>query len=64
MCLLISGQPEFKIEPRNTVVDQGETVIMNCQAIAEPKPEITWRKERNELQSHDRLTIMSNNSLR
>ena len=58
------GRPEFKIEPRNTVVDQGGTVMMNCEAAGEPKPEITWKKRGVELSSHDRLTILPNNSLR
>ena len=58
------GRPEFKIEPRNTVVDQGGTVMMNCEAAGEPKPEITWKKRAVELSSHDRLTILPNNSLR
>jgi hypothetical protein len=45
-------------------VEQGQTVIMDCVATGEPRPTITWRKERLVLETADRITIMPNNSLR
>ena len=54
----------FKNELRDMTVEQGETVIMNCVAAGEPRPTITWRKERLVLTTEDRITIMPNNSLR
>ncbi len=64
MFVYVVGPPEFRVEPHNTIIEQGNTLLMNCVAEGEPTPVITWRKEREVLASHDRLTIMPNNSLR
>ncbi|XP_064650190.1 hemicentin-1-like isoform X2 [Lineus longissimus] len=62
--LTVQRPPDFSVEPKNTLIGQGETTIFNCVASGEPKPSIRWQKGRVRLSSGDRLTIMPNNSLR
>ncbi|CAH1786157.1 unnamed protein product, partial [Owenia fusiformis] len=63
--LTINMGPNFKVEPKDKTIPQGESVIFNCVAEAEPTPFITWKKEYVDiLQENDRVTILPNNSLR
>ncbi|XP_074654070.1 hemicentin-1-like [Tubulanus polymorphus] len=62
--LTIRSQPEFTLEPDDQVVAEGDTTIMNCAVKGEPKPSLRWQKGRQKLVSEDRLTILSNHSLR
>ena len=62
---IITGPPNFKVEPQDTVVESGDTVTMNCVVEGEPEPEITWRKCGPVLENGtDRITILQNQSLR
>ncbi|KAG9282470.1 hemicentin-1-like, partial [Astyanax mexicanus] len=61
---LFSGSPIFTVEPVDTVVDSGSTVVLNCQAQGEPTPVIEWASQGRPLLSNDRITILANGSLR
>jgi len=54
----------FKIEPKNTVVNLGDTMTMNCVAEGEPEPLIAWQRDWKAIIPHGRLSILPNNSLR
>ncbi|TSL47575.1 Hemicentin-1 [Bagarius yarrelli] len=52
------------VEPVDTVVDSGSIVVLNCQAQGEPTPVIEWTRHGRPLLANDRITMLSNGSLR
>ncbi|MGH0125472.1 UNVERIFIED_CONTAM: hypothetical protein FKN15_054569 [Acipenser sinensis] len=62
--LTLQSSPTVTVEPVETVVDAGTTVVLNCQADGEPPPTIEWSRQGRPLLGDDRITILSNNSLR
>lgn len=52
------------MEPAETVVDAGTTVVLNCQAEGEPTPMIEWSRQGRPLLGNDRFSSLSNGSLR
>lgn len=48
----------------DTVVDSGSIVVLNCQAQGEPTPVIAWARQGRRLLANDRITTLSNGSLR
>ncbi|MBN3312119.1 HMCN1 protein, partial [Atractosteus spatula] len=62
--LTLQSSPTITVEPVEMVVDAGTTVVLNCQADGEPPPVIEWSRQGRPLLDNDRLTILSNNSLR
>lgn len=52
------------MEPVETVVDAGTTVVLNCQADGEPTPMIGWSQQGRPLMGNDRFSPLSNGSLR
>lgn len=57
-------QPEFVVQPESQTVEEGQTVTMDCTAIGEPTPTMSWMKDGEILRSEDRLSILPNNTLR
>ncbi|CAB1323870.1 unnamed protein product, partial [Coregonus sp. 'balchen'] len=53
-----------RIEPVETVVDAGTTVLLNCRAEGEPMPVIEWSRKGSPLLGNERFTTLSNGSLR
>jgi len=59
--------PSFKVEPPESVlVEQGQTLMLDCSAAGEPAPVVTWHREsvKNPITDEDRVSVLSNNSLR
>ena len=52
------------MEPADTVVDAGTTVVLNCQAEGEPTPTIEWSRQGRPLLGNARFASLSNGSLR
>lgn len=64
LLLLLPGAPTITVEPAETVVDAGTTVLLNCQAEGEPTPMIEWSKQGRPLLASDRFSSLINGSLR
>ncbi|KAM7409728.1 hypothetical protein PAMA_001291 [Pampus argenteus] len=62
--LTLQSSPSIIIEPVNTVVDAGTTVVLNCQAEGEPTPVIEWSRQGRPLLGNDHFSTLSNSSLR
>uniref|UniRef100_A0A670IF80 Hemicentin 1 n=1 Tax=Podarcis muralis TaxID=64176 RepID=A0A670IF80_PODMU len=61
--LTLHSAPVITIEPVETIVDAGTTVMLNCQAEGEPPPTIEWSRQGRPLLSQDRMTVLTNGSL-
>ncbi|XP_073667498.1 hemicentin-1 isoform X2 [Paramisgurnus dabryanus] len=62
--LTLQSSPTITVEPVETVVDAGFTVMLNCQAEGEPIPVIEWSRQGRPLLGNERITILNNGSLR
>ncbi|XP_044055859.1 hemicentin-1 isoform X2 [Siniperca chuatsi] len=62
--LTLQSAPTIIVEPVETVVDAGTTVVLNCQAEGEPTPMIQWSRQGRPLLGNDRFSALSNSSLR
>ncbi|XP_033937393.1 hemicentin-1 [Pseudochaenichthys georgianus] len=62
--LTLQSAPSIVVEPVDTVVDAGTTVVLNCQAEGEPTPMIEWSRQGRPLLGNDRFSPLSNSSLR
>uniref|UniRef100_A0A674IMN9 Hemicentin-1 n=1 Tax=Terrapene triunguis TaxID=2587831 RepID=A0A674IMN9_9SAUR len=62
--LTLQSPPVITVEPVEMVVDAGITAILNCQANGEPTPTIEWSRQGHPILSSDRVTVLSNGSLR
>ncbi|XP_076315975.1 hemicentin-1-like [Tachypleus tridentatus] len=62
--LVVKSGPSFVVEPHDTVVDLGETIMMDCKATGEPKPDIKWQKAHSSLAHDGHMTVLANNTLR
>ncbi|XP_038571299.1 hemicentin-1 isoform X3 [Micropterus salmoides] len=62
--LTLQSAPTIIVEPVDTVVDAGTTVMINCQAQGEPTPTIEWSRQGRPLLGNSRFSTLSNSSLR
>ncbi|XP_040895666.1 hemicentin-1 [Toxotes jaculatrix] len=62
--LTLQSAPTITVEPVETVVDAGTTVVLNCQAEGEPTPMIEWSRQGRPLLGFERFSTLSNSSLR
>uniref|UniRef100_A0ABM5GDB4 Hemicentin-1 n=1 Tax=Pogona vitticeps TaxID=103695 RepID=A0ABM5GDB4_9SAUR len=62
--LTLQSTPVITIEPVETIVDAGTTAVLNCQAEGEPPPTIEWSRQGWPLHSQERMTVLTNGSLR
>uniref|UniRef100_A0A8C4UE85 Hemicentin-1 n=1 Tax=Falco tinnunculus TaxID=100819 RepID=A0A8C4UE85_FALTI len=64
LTLTLQSPPVITVEPVETVVEAGATAMLNCQAEGEPPPTITWSRQGHPVVSNERVTALSNGSLR
>uniref|UniRef100_A0A8B9BNN6 Hemicentin 1 n=1 Tax=Anser brachyrhynchus TaxID=132585 RepID=A0A8B9BNN6_9AVES len=64
LTLTLQSPPVITIEPAETVIEAGATAMLNCQANGEPPPTIKWSRQGHPVVSEDRVTVLSNGSLR
>uniref|UniRef100_A0AAV2KYV0 Ig-like domain-containing protein n=1 Tax=Knipowitschia caucasica TaxID=637954 RepID=A0AAV2KYV0_KNICA len=61
--LTLQSVPSIVLEPVDTVLDAGASVVLNCQAEGEPVPMIEWSREGRPLLGNDRFSSLTNGSL-
>ncbi|XP_055671290.1 hemicentin-1 [Falco peregrinus] len=64
LTLTLQSPPVITVEPVETVVEAGATAMLNCQAKGEPPPTIAWSRQGHPVVSNERVTALSNGSLR
>ncbi|XP_071607418.1 hemicentin-1 isoform X3 [Heliangelus exortis] len=64
LTLTLQSAPVFTIEPVETVVEAGASAVLNCQAHGEPPPTIKWSQQGHPVVGNERVTVLSNGSLR
>ncbi|NXF12445.1 HMCN1 protein, partial [Smithornis capensis] len=64
LTLTLQSPPVITVEPVGTVVDAGATAVLNCQAQGEPPPTLGWSRQGHPVVSDDRVSLLSNGSLR
>lgn len=62
VCVLVA--PEFRVAPRDITVELGDTSFLHCLVDGEPLPSVSWRKESNVIRTTERVSVLSNNTLR
>ncbi|XP_062437683.1 hemicentin-1 [Rhea pennata] len=62
--LTLQSPPVITIEPVETVIEAGATAMLNCQANGEPPPTIEWSRQGHPVVNSERVTALSNGSLR
>lgn len=52
-------------EPKDIEISYGQTAVFSCKAIGDPRPEIVWMLNANEIHSDDtRINVLPDGSLR
>ncbi|NXJ63832.1 HMCN1 protein, partial [Rostratula benghalensis] len=64
LTLTLQSPPVITVEPVETVIEAGATAMLNCQANGEPLPTIRWSRQGHPVVSNERVTVLSNGSLR
>uniref|UniRef100_A0A663M826 Hemicentin 1 n=1 Tax=Athene cunicularia TaxID=194338 RepID=A0A663M826_ATHCN len=64
LTLTLQSPPVITVEPVETVTEAGATAMLNCQANGEPPPTIRWSRQGHPVVSDERVTVLSNGSLR
>ncbi|KFP01647.1 Hemicentin-1, partial [Calypte anna] len=64
LTLTLQSAPVFTIEPVETVIEAGASAVLNCQAHGEPPPTIKWSQQGHPVVGNERMTVLSNGSLR
>ncbi|XP_053689507.1 peroxidasin [Sabethes cyaneus] len=58
-------KPEIVTEPRDIEISYGQTAVFTCKAVGDPRPEIVWMLNTNEIHSDDtRINVLPDGSLR
>lgn len=40
-----SKEPKFLVKPKSTNAHEGDTVVIICEVIGDPKPEVLWLRD-------------------
>uniref|UniRef100_A0A8C6YIL3 Hemicentin 1 n=1 Tax=Nothoprocta perdicaria TaxID=30464 RepID=A0A8C6YIL3_NOTPE len=64
LTLTLQTPPVITVEPMETVTEAGATALLHCQAAGEPAPRLEWARGGRPLVGSDRVSVLSNGSLR
>ncbi|KAM4896067.1 hemicentin-1 [Sylvia borin] len=64
LTLTLQSPPVITVEPVGTVLEAGATAVLDCQAMGEPLPTISWSRQGQPVLGDDRVTLLPNGSLR
>ncbi|NWX99119.1 HMCN1 protein, partial [Nothoprocta ornata] len=64
LTLTLQTPPVITVEPMETVSEAGATALLHCQAAGEPAPRLEWARGGRPLVGSDRVSVLSNGSLR
>lgn len=62
--LSVPGPPVITVEPVGMVLEAGATAVLDCQAMGEPLPTISWSRQGQPVLGDDRVALLPNGSLR
>ena len=63
VCLYIPDRPEIKKQPQNVTETERNNLTLTCNAIGNPEPQLSWFKDKDLVESNDRIYLSANNSL-
>ena len=63
VCLYIPDRPEITKHPQNVTETGRNNVTLTCNATGNPVPQLSWFKDKDLVESNDRIYLSANNSL-
>ena len=63
VCLYIPDRPEITKHPQNVTETERNNVTLTCSATGNPEPQLSWFKDKDLVESNDRIYLSANNSL-
>ena len=63
VCLYNSDRPEITKQPQNVTETEINNVTLTCNATGNPEPQVSWFKDKDLVESTNRIYLSANNSL-
>ena len=63
VCFYIPDRPEITNHPQHITEAERDNVTLTCNATGNPEPQFSWFKERDLVESNNRIYFSANNSL-
>ncbi|XP_015786890.1 Down syndrome cell adhesion molecule-like protein Dscam2 isoform X1 [Tetranychus urticae] len=57
--LSVDSPPQWKLEPDDKSVIEGQSLVIDCQAIGKPEPRVLWKKSTDQWSINNYKTIIS-----
>ncbi|XP_066015799.1 hemicentin-1-like [Pocillopora verrucosa] len=61
--LVVEYRPEITKHPQNVTETERNNVTLTCSATGNPEPQLSWFKDKDLVESNDRIYLSANNSL-
>ena len=63
VCFYIPDRPEIINHPQNVTEAERNNVTLTCNATGNPEPQFSWFKDKDLVESNNRIYLSANNSL-